>query len=106
MSAKSKKYSDQISDAQVMESGLRNNPERVSRRGLDEAFVNLLGTNRNDATTLNDEQEKLKAEKEMKTAELEAKLVELDVQMREARKVVKLEFPKEQWKEFGITDKR
>ena len=101
-----KTYAQQISDAQVMENGLKNNLERVNRRGLDVEFVDGLGENRRDATTLNDEQEQLKAAQEMKTVELRAKLKDMDLKMREARKVVKLEFPKEQWKEFGITDKR
>lgn len=99
-------YAAQISDAQVMESGLKNNQEQAARRGLDVAFTTLLETNRKAAATLNDEQEKLKADLKMKTAELEAKLSELDKQMREARKIVKLDFTQTQWKEFGITDKR
>ena len=73
---------------------------------MDVAFTTLLETNRKAAATLNDEQEKLKADLKMKTAELEAKLSELDKQMREARKIVKLDFTQTQWKEFGITDKR
>ena len=106
MTIKSKMYAAQISDAQVMESGLKNNQEQAARRGLDVAFTILLETNRKAAATLNDEQEKLKADLKMKTAELEAKLSELDKQMREARKIVKLDFTQTQWKEFGITDKR
>ena len=99
-------YAEQISDAQVMESGLKNNQEQAARRGLDVAFTTLLETNRKAAATLNDEQEKLKADLKMKTAELEAKLSELDKQMHKARKIVKLDFTQTQWKEFGITDKR
>lgn len=106
MSAKSKTFAKQINDAKVMESGLINNKERAARRGLDELFITRLSSIRAEAEGLNDEQEALKAAQEMKTAELNAKTVELDKQMQEARKAVKLEFNKEQWKEFGITDKR
>ena len=99
-------YAEQISGAQVMVAGLRGNAAQVNRRGIDDQFINKLDSDRLTAATLNDQQEKLKADLKMKTAELEAKLSELDKQMREARKIVKLDFTQTQWKEFGITDKR
>ena len=99
-------YAEQISKAQVLISGLKANANQIARRGLDEAFVTRMDNNRTDATALNDEQERLKAALKMKTAELDAKLVELDLQAAEARKVVKMDFPQNQWKEFGIEDKR
>ena len=99
-------YAEQISKAQVLISGLKANADQIARRGLDEAFVTRMETSRNDATALNDEQERLKAALKMKTAELDAKLVELDLQAAEARKIVKMDFPQNQWKEFGIEDKR
>lgn len=99
-------YAEQISKAQVLISGLKANANQIARRGLDEAFVTRMDTSRSDATALNDEQERLKAALKMKTAELDAKLVELDLQAAEARKIVKMDFPQYQWKEFGIEDKR
>ena len=51
-------------------------------------------------------QEKLKADLKSKTAELEAKMKEIDVKMSEAKKIVKMDIPQSQWKEFGIVDKR
>ncbi len=99
-------YAEQISKAQVLISGLKGNADQIARRGLDEAFVIRMDSNRNDATALNDEQEKLKAALKMKTAELDAKLLELDLQAAEARKIVKMDFPQNQWKAFGIEDKR
>lgn len=106
MSVKSKKYSDQISDAHVMENGLRNNAVQVARRGIDMDFIKQLEELRNEVTKLNNEQEKLKADLKMKTAELDTTMREMNKLMRESRKVVKLEFPQEQWKEFGVNDKR
>ena len=99
-------YAEQISKAQVLISGLKANADQIARRGLDEAFVTRMDTTRSDATALNDEQERLKAALKMKTAELDAQLVELDLQAAEARKIVKMDFPQNQWKEFGIEDKR
>ena len=51
-------------------------------------------------------QEKLKADLKSKTAELEAKMKEIDAKMSEAKKIVKMDIPQSQWKEFGIYDKR
>ena len=99
-------YADQISNAQVMGSGLNSNADQVNRRGIDEVFRTKLEADRQAAILLNNEQEKLKAEAKAKTAELDAKMAELDKAMAEAKKVVKMEFPQEQWIEFGITDKR
>lgn len=104
--ASKQKYSDRISDAQVMESGLRNNQATLSRRGLDADFTEKLSESRARAAALNNEQERLKAELKMKTAELDEQLAIMGKLMREARKLVKLDMPQEQWKEFGIGDKR
>jgi hypothetical protein len=99
-------YAEQISNAQVMVSGLKGNAEKVARRGIDGAFVTGLDANLQSVTTLNNEQEKLKADLKAKTAELDAKLLEVEAAVAEAKKIVKMDFPKEQWKEFGIADKR
>ena len=101
-----KTYAEQISQAEVMTAGLKNNAAQVARRGLDEAFVNKLEADRLAAAALNNEQEKLKADLKAKTAQLDATLAELDKGLAEARKIVKLDFPQGQWREFGIEDKR
>jgi|SRR5665647_2086889 len=99
-------YAEQLSSAQVMVAGLRGNAVQVNRRGLDEVFTNKLDANRLAAGTLNDQQEKLKADLKSKTAELDAKLAELEKGVTEAKKVVKMDFPQDQWRQFGIEDKR
>ena len=99
-------YAEQISNAQVMVSGLKGNADKVARRGIDGAFVTSLDANVQSVTTLNNEQEKLKADLKAKTAQLDATLAELDKGLAEARKIVKLDFPQGQWREFGIEDKR
>lgn len=99
-------YAEQISNAQVMVSGLKGNADKVARRGIDGAFVTSLDANVQSVTTLNNEQEKLKADLTAKTAELNAKLLEVEKAVAEAKKIVKMDFPTEQWKEFGIADKR
>lgn len=102
----SKPYSEQISDAQVMLSGLKNNEAQLIRRGIDHEFVVQMDNEINSAIELNNQQEKLKADLKQKTAELEAMLAEVRKKMSESKKIVKMDVPKDQWKEFGITDKR
>ncbi|MDP4271449.1 MAG: hypothetical protein Q8909_15220 [Bacteroidota bacterium] len=99
-------FAERISSAEVMSSGLEGNAERVVRRGLDDSFRTKLVADRQAAIVLNNEQERLKALLKAKTEELDSKMEEVDKAMAEAKKVVKLEFAKTQWAEFGITDKQ
>lgn len=99
-------YADNISSSQVMAAALRNNTEKVGRRGIDADFITKLETDSQAAVVLNNEQEKLKAQTKLKTEELDEKLTSISSSLSEARKVVKMEFPQSQWIEFGITDKK
>jgi cell fate (sporulation/competence/biofilm development) regulator YlbF (YheA/YmcA/DUF963 family) len=106
MSAKSKSYATQISDAQVMYAGLKSHIETLRKRGITDEFITSLNRTLSDVIEKNNEQEKLKANLKTATAALEALMTDLNGIMTEAVKVVKLDTPKEQWKEFGITSKR
>ncbi|UCH94184.1 MAG: hypothetical protein JSV88_28475 [Candidatus Aminicenantes bacterium] len=101
-----KSFGDKMNDVNVMVTGLRGQISRVSRRGINEEFINNLETNMNEARTLDTEQEKLKADLKKKTAKLDELVAVLNKMMDEAKRVVKLEFDQEEWKEFGVTDKR
>ncbi len=100
-----KSYAENINTAEMMQSGLRNNSERAAKRGLDKEFMEKLSLNLKSTVALNIEQERLKAELKLKTAALDTQLKALNKQVSEARKIVKIEFQKEQWKEFGIEAK-
>ena len=104
--SKSKSYAVQISNAQVMLSGLKANQEKLEKRGITDEFVTSLGSVLNNAIDKNNEQEKLKADLKSSTASLDAFLSQMAKLMSEANKLVKLEMPQEQWKEFGIQAKR
>lgn len=99
-------YADNISNSQVMAAALKNNAEKVGRRGIDVEFITKLEADSQAAVVLNNEQEKLKAQAKLKTEELDEKLTSISSSLSEARKVVKMEFPQSQWIEFGITDKK
>ena len=101
-----KTYAENIDLATVMVSALKANAERAARRGLGDDFPVKMETVLADVKTINSKQEKLKAELKMTTEELTKKIEELIAIINEAKKVIKLEFPQTQWKEFGINDKR
>jgi hypothetical protein len=100
--AGTKSYAENIKSAEVMLSGLTNNAAHVSRRGLDETFTAKLKDDLQKAIALNNGQEKLKADLKRKTDELMATMNTLNAAVAEARKIVKIDFPKSQWTEFGI----
>jgi uncharacterized protein (UPF0254 family) len=99
-------YAEKISDAEVMVSGLTKNLARLSRRGVDEPFIQSIATLKQEVVGLNNEQESLKAQLKKKTEELDKKLAEMMAKMIEARKLVKLEIDFALWKECGITDQK
>ncbi len=99
-------YAEEIKQAEVMSAGLQNNATQVAKRGLDAEFISKLKADLQKAIELNNEQEKLKADLKQKTADLDAKMTGLNAQIAEARKIVKIEFPQTQWKEFGIEAKK
>ena len=79
-------YAEDINAAKVMISGLRANADRVSKRGLESAFVSKLEEAHASAQGLDSEQEDLKAKLKTKTAALDSTMSELDSLMAEARK--------------------
>jgi hypothetical protein len=48
-------YAKQISNAQVMLAGLRNNADQLGRRGISVDYLDRLDTNVNEAVALNNE---------------------------------------------------
>lgn len=100
-----KSYSESISQTKVMIDGLTSNTANLPK-GMDVAFVTSLTDSRAKVVMLNSEQEKLKADLKTKTAELDAEVANMMKLYSEAKKRVKMDYPQEQWKEFGISDKR
>ena len=101
-----KTYAKEISDAQVMLSGIISNQTVLSRRKIDASFAGKLQNVIETCIQLNNEQEQLKARLKEKTKQVNENLNELRNKTKEARKIIKLDIPKTGWKEFGITDKQ
>lgn len=107
MAAKqSRSFADQVSNAEVMLNGLRNNIETLSKRGINQEFIDQMTQLHQSVITTNNEQENLKATLKVKTDELNRSMTELLRLYAESRKLVKMELPQVQWVEFGISDKR
>lgn len=100
-----KSYSENIASTKLMIDGLRAHTENLPA-GIDSEFITRMEETRSRAETLNSEQEKLKADLKTKTEALEAELKALQTQYAEAKKRVKLDIAKSQWREFGIEDKK
>lgn len=101
-----KTYPEKITDVEVMLDALTTNKDVLSKKGLDDEFIEKLKTAQRNVVALNNEQKRLKAALKSKT---QAITTELDGMMKlyaEAKKRVKLDIPFERWKEFGISDKK
>ena len=101
-----KTYSQEITDTQVMLSGIKNNQKILAERKIDENFTADLQKRMELIISLNNEQEMLKAKLKEKTEELKKEIAEMKVKTSQARKIIKMDMPQASWKEFGITDKR
>jgi hypothetical protein len=101
-----KSFSKSVTDAKVMASGIRANRNVLVKRGIDEAYADELDRIADDVLQLNNEQEILKAKLREKTEALNTRIDELNLKNGSASKIVKIDFPKSAWKEFGVTAKK
>lgn len=99
-------YAEKINSAKLLAEGLGKHLEELSPLGLNDTFVTDLENQRKAAESLNVEQEKLKADLKDTTANLNIEMKKLDNLVGRSRKLVKIEIPFPQWKEFGIEDTR
>lgn len=98
-------FAEIVNDVKVMLSGMKANADRMTKRGLGADFVSKFAAAVETVKGLDDEQESLKAKLKQKTADVNSGLSDLEKMYMEAKKTVKIEMPKESWKEFGIQDK-
>lgn len=93
-----------ITATKVMLAGLKANQEALAQWGVNEAFLTQYEEVYNDAMRLDNEQEALKAQLKEKTAATEGKVAAMEKFHSNAKKIVKMQMPKESWKAFGIND--
>lgn len=102
----SKIISDQIEKTQTLLNGLKNKIELLKNKGLDEEFINKLSADNRLMENYNTELDKLKTELKAKTIASNKKMIEIKTRIKEAKKIIKNNYLQNEWKDFGITDKR
>lgn len=106
MGVKKNGFAEKINFAEVMASGFTKNLAELSRRGVDEVFIERLRTLKSSAEDINNDQEALKAQLKTKTVELDRTMADLGSVLKEGKAIVKLQMDQSKWREFGIEDKR
>jgi vancomycin resistance protein YoaR len=101
-----KTFAETMNSAQLMMTALKTNLETLKKRGMTQEFIDAFEASVSGINAKNSEQERLKADLKSATAAIDTLLKQLDTQMKEAVKVVKLDIPPAQWKEFGILAKK
>jgi len=99
-------YAETINAAKLMLNGLGEHQSTLSKRGIDQAYLTEFSTLHQQAQSLDNEQESLKARLKEKTAELDKVIGLLGQKQSESKKLVKLDIPATSWKAFGIADSR
>ncbi|UCH94928.1 MAG: hypothetical protein JSV88_32390 [Candidatus Aminicenantes bacterium] len=106
MTKTKRSFAEILNAADVMEAGISKYLDKLTRRGIDEAFVENFKKLKDNLRELNNEQESLKAQLKKKTDVLNQEFDELSNRLSECKKLVKLDIEQELWKEFGIQDTR
>ena len=99
-------YAEKINLAKVLTEAINKNMDQLSAVGITEDFAKELDEQRKAAESLNIEQEKLKADLKSKTNALRIEMIKLGSLFSRGKKLVKIQVPSVQWKEFGIADKK
>ena len=100
-----KSFAEKINKAKLLVEAMRNNKETLPKP-LTEEFIEDLAKKADLAAELNSVQEKLKADLKTKTQELSKTITEIESKVSFIKKLIKIDIPQTQWKEFGIEDKR
>lgn len=100
-----KTFVEKLAETKLLISGLKGRKNNLPT-GISEQQLTETEAQHQKVETLNQEQEKLKADLKVKTAELNAEMKKLEGQTATIRKYTKLGTKPEEWREFGIEDKR
>jgi hypothetical protein len=90
----------------LMLEGLNAHQEELVPAGISDEFIQKLDGQRMTVEKAEAEQERLKAEKILSTEFLVAEMRKLMKLYKRARRIIKNDFPKGGWLEFGIAAKR
>jgi len=102
----SKVHLQQVSKVQAIIAGLKANIDLVKDKGIDDQFIQKLEKENNHAAECNEECENLKNDVKVKVRRTNMQFDEVKRMTLHAKKIVKLNYDKEKWKDFGISDLR
>lgn len=95
-----------LSDAELMADATKAHEAELKAVGLPEGAADEVKKIVDALNTLNKQQEKLKADLKSTTTEMTRNQAELEKKVADMRKRIKLAIAQEQWREFGISDKK
>ena len=102
----SKTYDDQIKKVETLIAGYRKNLSLLKDKGVSEERLKKMETAIAELVVCNAENEKLRKELNEKTHSASMKLADVKDEFQTCKKIVKMNYPKEQWFRFGISDLR
>ncbi len=97
---------NQLCQTELMLAGLANHAERLAGRGLNADFLAAYSNAYQKCQDSFNVQQALKARLMEKRTERLNYQIQMGTLYRQARKLVKIDLPKEAWREFGIEDQR
>jgi hypothetical protein len=97
-----KNFAQRLNNAKNMLAGLTAHAEQVSRRGISAEFLTKTNGLYEQTSMLQNERNALKARCQEATVQAKLAMTELEKHCSEARKLIRIEFPKETWPEFGF----
>ncbi|HEX3047061.1 MAG TPA: hypothetical protein VHY08_20075 [Bacillota bacterium] len=99
-------YVEELDSARRMLSGMKSNTSHLTKHGIDENFIIQFERAINEATALNAEQKAFLIRPKAKIIALQKRVSVISKLTATSKKLVKLDYPKESWCEFGIMDQR
>jgi hypothetical protein len=97
---------DQVKKTEILITGLRKNKYVLKNLDLDEAVINELEVENQALDVANQELERSKAEAKAKSKDANLKLNALREQFLNIKNKVKRNTTAENWKDYGVLDKR
>lgn len=99
-------FAERINNIKVMLAGIKAETAELAAWGLTEDYIKAMEALYAEVMELDNAHEAQKAKLKSLTAELNQKMSDLESRFMTAKKIVKLQKPKETWVGFGFPDQR
>jgi hypothetical protein len=97
-------FAHQVNRAKNMLDGLKANAEQLARWGVTPDFIAKMTDLHDKANQLESKRNALSASAQEATAELAQAVAELKIQYGIAKRLIRIEMPKESWPAFGFRE--